>query len=119
MYIRTNLKLSVIAFLAIFPLLSGCANLRPYKMDIHQGNIIDTDKVKHLELGMTQSQVQSLLGTPLLQDIFNEARWDYLYYSKPAYEQAETAQLVVYFTEGRVSKIDQHSVATHPLPKTA
>jgi outer membrane protein assembly factor BamE len=37
--------------------------------------------VDKLQVGMTKSQVQFILGTPLIVDTFNPTRWDY-YYTK-------------------------------------
>lgn len=54
--------------------------LQPYRADVHQGNLITSEMVLQLEKGMTQPQVQFLLGIPLLRDQFHPYRWDYIYY---------------------------------------
>ncbi|RTZ63785.1 MAG: outer membrane protein assembly factor BamE [Aquificaceae bacterium] len=60
-------------------LLSACSN---YKLDVQQGNLVTQDTISKLQQGMSKQEVQSLLGTPLLQDSFDNNRWDYLFYSK-------------------------------------
>lgn len=62
--------------------LSACSAQRAshfpsYKLTIHQGNELDPEAVASLQKGMTRLQVQSILGTPLLQDPFHADRWDY------------------------------------------
>lgn len=50
-----------------------------YKLDIQQGNIVEREKIAQLKLGMSKRQVRFILGTPLVQDTFNQNRWDYYY----------------------------------------
>ena len=59
--------------------LSRFSFISPYKMDIRQGNSLNADKIAQLKLGMTRAQVQFLMGTPLISDIFHKDRWDYIY----------------------------------------
>jgi outer membrane protein assembly factor BamE len=66
-------------------LLQGCGNipllpgLRPYKIDIQQGNYVTQDMIAKLQPGMSRSQVRFALGTPLIVDPFRTDRWDYVY----------------------------------------
>lgn len=61
--------------------LSGCSGIGfpgVYLVNIDQGNIVDQDMVDQLKPEMTRRQVRFLLGTPLVEDTFNNDRWDYL-----------------------------------------
>ena len=51
-----------------------------YRASISQGNLIEQDDLDQVEVGMTRNQVRFLLGTPLIDDPFHAARWDYIYY---------------------------------------
>ena len=57
-------------------------SLKPYKINIQQGNFHEEDEIDMIEPGMTRSQVRFLLGTPMVSDLFNSDRWDYYYYLK-------------------------------------
>ena len=61
----------------------GCGSSLPavksFKMDIQQGNVITSDMLLKLRPGMSKSQVQFIMGTPLLVDSFHTNRWDYFY----------------------------------------
>lgn len=57
---------------------AGCS-IKPYRIDIQQGNVVTAEQFAQLKSGMTRDQVKFLLGTPLLTDIFHEYRWDYRY----------------------------------------
>ena len=67
---------AVLAPLLLTTTLAGCV----YRLDIQQGNFLEGKTVDRLQVGMTRSQVRYLLGTPMVPDIFNKDRWDYLYY---------------------------------------
>lgn len=69
----------------------------PYRPNIQQGNWITAEQVARLEPGMSREQVRFLLGTPTLQDIFRSDRWDYPYYHKPGYGDAEQRRFSVWF----------------------
>jgi len=59
-------------------LLSGCF-LKPYKVEIRQGNYVDDKMLSKLKLEMTRDQVLFAMGTPLVIDPFHPNRWDYVY----------------------------------------
>jgi outer membrane protein assembly factor BamE len=77
----------IVALACLLASLSGCARMRnfslkPYKINIQQGNFLEEDEIDMIEPGMTRSQVRFLLGTPMVADLFNSDRWDYYYYLK-------------------------------------
>lgn len=77
--------------------------LQPYRADVHQGNLITSEMVLQLEKGMTQPQVQFLLGIPLLRDQSPPYRWDYIYYLLRGNDDRQLRKLTVWFNEdGRV-----------------
>ena len=70
----------ILAFLTLF--CAACSTSHfpwVYRIDIEQGNIVDDDKLSEVQMGMTKAQVKYLLGSPLIQDTFNQSRWDYFY----------------------------------------
>ncbi len=89
--------------------LAACSNpLAPYRMEIQQGNFITQEMVSQLKLGMTKDQVRFALGTPLINDIFHENRWDYVFMrtrnrSSPLEERRLT---VLFDTDGRLERLE-------------
>ena len=100
-------------FLLAIALLGGCTalqgfSLKPYRMNIQQGNYLEAEAVDQLEIGMTQSQVRFLIGTPMIADPFNADRWDYVFFFKVGRTRNEvTSRLTVWFEDGRVVRIDR------------
>ncbi len=97
--LASNLRNSVaVCILAVA--LSACGGTKwgfPYRADIQQGNWVTAEQVARLEQGMTREQVRYVLGTPTLKDIFHANRWDYPYYNKPGYGNADERRFTVWF----------------------
>lgn len=89
-------------------LLALCLSACVYKIDVQQGNLIDTDKIDQVEVGMTRKQVQFLLGTPMVSDTFHRDRWDYAYYLRHGRsDDVARRWFVVYFDGDRVARLDR------------
>ena len=84
--------------------LAGCV----YRIDIQQGNLLDDTDIAEVEVGMTRSQVQFLLGTPMIADSFHRDRWDYAYYLRRGRSRdIEERWIVVFFENDRVARINR------------
>ena len=86
----------------------GCSFSLPgiYTQNITQGNVVDSEQVKRLELGMDADQVLFLLGTPLLRDSFNPERWDYVQLESESSGAVVERKLgYLLFTDGKLSAI--------------
>lgn len=76
-------------------------------MDIHQGNMLDEDRLARLRPGMSQDEVRFLLGTPMLVDIFHNNRWDYVYYNKQGKNEPEQQRVTLFFdNNNRLERIE-------------
>jgi len=92
-------------------LLTGCV-MRPYRIDIQQGNVISQKQVSQLKKGMSKREVRYLLGTPLILDPFHEERWDYYYSNLGSREsEAQTRRITVVFAEDKLDRIEGDVVA--------
>ena len=114
-------------------MVSGCqllpenAQLKSYRVLVQQGNVIDESKVDSLKVKMTREQVAFLLGEPVLNNIFNKDRWDYVYYRKRDPEETQLNMISIFFKENivismkRISKnndgLFEVNEANNELPK--
>lgn len=103
----------LVAFVSLLTalVLAGCSTslnpLRPYRMEIQQGNHLSQETVAQLKRGMTRDQVRFLLGTPLLTDIFHADRWDYVYRYMPANSnEVEERRLTLIFEDDRLARVE-------------
>ena len=101
-----NTGLVRVLLLVLVGLLGACS-IKPYRIDIQQGNVVTAEQFAQLKLGMTQDQVKFLLGTPMLTDIFHDNRWDYYYrMDKGATRVVESRGLTLYFNAaGKLAQI--------------
>ena len=76
-----------------------------YKLDIKQGNEIDSEMLLQLKPGMTKSQVRFVLGTPLIQDSFHNQRWDYLYIMRKNGKLIDKRHVIVNFEKDLLKSI--------------
>ena len=89
---------------AVLLAVSACV----YRIDIQQGNLLEEDVIEQIELGMTRSQVQFLLGTPMISDSFHQDRWDYTYYFRRGRSRnVDQRWLIVFFENDEVVRIDR------------
>lgn len=102
-------KLLIILLMFSVTLLGGCSSLRfpgVFRIDIGQGNLITKDMVDKLRVGMTPRQVRYVMGSPMIADPFNPARWDYLYNLETGKGLMIENHLVLYFEGERLARID-------------
>ena len=104
-------------------MLSGCGTLdstsnrvaslvKPYKIDIVQGNFVSSEQLAALKEGMPRSQVKNILGTPLLTDIFHADRWDYVFTFKRQGVEPQSRKVTVFFKDDLLVRIVADSLPT-------
>ena len=97
---------------ALSAALSGCSAtalsdfVKPYRIDVRQGNYVTQDMVAQLKPGMTREQVRFVLGTPLVADVFHADRWDYIYRFQPGKGESQERRLAVVFEDGRLARLE-------------
>ncbi len=103
------LKIPLFLFVLCCTLLAGCgANgpaLKPFKMDIQQGNVVTSKMLLQLKPGMTKSQVRFIMGTPLIVDSFHKDRWDYFYQMRQAGKIVEQRRVILDFDKELLTKV--------------
>ena len=71
--------------------------IKPYKLDVQQGNVVTSKMLLQLRPGMTKSQVRFIMGTPLIQDSFHGNRWDYVYQMREGGKLKEQRRVIMDF----------------------
>jgi len=96
--------------------LSSCSL---YKIDIRQGNWVTQEMLDKLELNMPQRKVHFIMGTPLIADVFQQQRWDYLYSFQPGGKSRQQRHLSLFFDDNQrlVRVIGDVKMGKQRLPK--
>jgi outer membrane protein assembly factor BamE len=93
-------KLLIIISLIASLCLTACSGFRlVHKIDIQQGNVITQDEVNLLEPGMNRRQVQFVMGSPMIADVFHQDRWDYVYAMWPGYGEPTGVRITLFFED--------------------
>ncbi|WP_240032116.1 outer membrane protein assembly factor BamE [Pseudomethylobacillus aquaticus] len=79
--------------------------IKPYKLDVQQGNVITSKMLLQLKPGMTKSQVRFIMGTPLIQDSFHSNRWDYFYQFRKDGKVVEQRLVIMEFDDDGLRRI--------------
>lgn len=103
-------RLGRVALLVAAALLAACV----YRLPIRQGNYLDPGAIAQIKPGMTHSQVRYLLGTPMVPEGFDNARWDYDYYLNDHVHKPRRAHVTIYFVNDLVSRV-QSNVQRAPV----
>jgi outer membrane protein assembly factor BamE len=103
----------IVALLLLAAGLAGAAGC-VHRIDIQQGNFLDTEDIDRVTVGMTRVQVRSLLGTPMVADPFQNERWDYVYYLKKGrLRKPVRRHFIVFFDEAdKVARIERPTDAS-------
>jgi outer membrane protein assembly factor BamE len=104
------------------PSLPGLSSIKPYRIDIQQGNFLSAEMVAHLKVGMTREQVRFVLGTPLVTDIFHGDRWDYVFYRELGDGSKVRRRLSVFFEDNKLARFTGDNLpeaAPPPAPAAA
>lgn len=95
--------------ICLFALLTACGSsapsVKPFKMDIQQGNVVTSKMLLQLRPGMTKSQVRFIMGSPLIVDSFHKDRWDYFYQLRQAGKIVEQRRVILDFDKELLTKV--------------
>lgn len=86
--------------------------ITPYRMEVVQGNVVTQDMVAQLRPGLTGDQVRTLLGSPLLTDVFHANRWDYVFTIRRQGTAPQQRRVTVFFENDRVARFEADAVPT-------
>ena len=97
-----NINLKVITLLLSVLLLSSCSIPRIFQVVVSQGNLVDQEMLDKLEIGMTESQVKFVMGTPLISDTFYPNRWDYFTSVTQGENTYTNQKITLYFKDNKL-----------------
>jgi len=105
----------LILTLLLVPMLSGCNLL--YKPEVLQGNPLSAEALASLKPGLTKRQVQLLLGTPSINDVFHPDRWDYVHTQARAGEPIKPPPRLTLYFQGDALVSASGELAPPTLPR--
>ena len=111
----------LLSLLVSLTTVAGCSNIGfpgVYRINVDQGNIVDQDMVDQLKPEMTRRQVRFVLGTPIIEDTFNNDRWDYVRVLRRGDDVLFRTQLTVIFENDVLADVEGDLVSDNwPEPE--
>lgn len=104
--VKAKLPLSLLLLFILT--LSGCAEgYYPflYRQPLEQGNILNSQNIEQIRLGMSKEDVINILGQPVLQTPFDADTWHYVYLLRQDGKEVKKQHLDLYFAQGKVIRI--------------
>lgn len=98
-YIRMRYKLLIFTIMFLMILTSGCfiPERFVYHPEINQGNYFSNNDFEKIKKGMTQQEVISILGTPMLKELFGQNIWYYIFRQQPSHGEVKQKTLILIF----------------------
>ena len=85
---------------------------RVHKITVQQGNVITQDMIDKLRPGMNRAQVSFVMGEPVMQNTFDDDRWDYIYTVEVPGLYEEQKRLSIYFVDDELNHFTGDYVPT-------
>jgi outer membrane protein assembly factor BamE len=92
----------VASVLSIVLFISGCAFLSTHKIDIEQGNIVTQEEVNQLHLGMSETEVKAILGSPILINTFSANQANYVYTLQKGHQPMTEKRITCIFKQNHL-----------------
>ena len=105
----------IISTLLVLFAMTGCAALKfpgVHRITIQQGNVVTQQMIDRLRPGMTQSQVEFVLGNAVIDDQLNQDQWDYIYTVQLPNSKIIRKVLSVHFVNARLSHFSGDFIPT-------
>ncbi|MDN3918803.1 outer membrane protein assembly factor BamE [Roseateles violae] len=80
--------------------------VRPYRVEVVQGNVLTKELVSRVKPGMSRAQVRDLLGSPLLTDMFHDNRWDYSFAIRRQGAPYQQRRVVAWFDGDQLKSLE-------------
>ena len=80
--------------------------IKPYRMDIVQGNVVTREQAAMVKPGMSRAQVRDILGSPMLTDVFHADRWDYVFTILRPGTEPQRRAIVALFKGDKLERLD-------------
>lgn len=74
-------------------------------LNLPQDHVLNSKMLLQLRPGMTKSQVQAILGAPIIPDIAQDDRWNYVYQRRSGSELKEQRLVILVFENGLLKSV--------------
>jgi outer membrane protein assembly factor BamE len=76
-----------------------------YKIEVQQGNLINTKQRQQMQIGMSREELLAVAGSPVMEGVFHQNQWDYVYARGPAGTAVVARSVTIEFEDNKVISI--------------
>lgn len=90
-----------------------------YRFPVPQGNVISSEMASRIKPGMTEFDVVSILGSPVIDNVYANDQMAYVYTLKKGISKMSKQRMIIYFKDKRVVNVEsdyQPAKASLPEP---
>ena len=87
--------------------------IKPYIIPLDQGRLLDSERFKKIDVGLTKEQIIYLIGKPPLESPFLENQWNYIYFNNTDVKKQKT--LSIHFKNEKVFEIHINNISYKKL----
>lgn len=103
-------KIFATCLFLILLFLTACASImenipRTYTIDIQQGNVFSQEVIDQLRPNMNQRRILYIMGSPMLRNVFNKKRWDYIFFEQLGGKKPVQKRVELYFADDKLVSI--------------
>lgn len=100
-----TIMMKTVTLALLIATLTGCSYFQVHRLTVEQGNVITQENARELRTGMSRNQVEAIMGTPLLVNLFSPNRVEYIYTVQEGHSPRKTTRLSCLFSQGRLQSI--------------
>ncbi len=88
--------------------MTSCASYDFSRRIVKQGNLLPQNNISRLKISMSKENAGILMGTSLINPMFNNDRWDYAYTVRKGNGMMSVKNISLYFVNDRLVNIQQN-----------
>jgi outer membrane protein assembly factor BamE len=119
MFLRSGLVLVAATLLAACSSSAVTSVVRPYQIEVRQGNALTQEMVSKLSPGMSREQVRFVMGSPMLVSIFHKDRWDYVYQVSGNRKPLERRSITLFFEGDKLARVEGDVIPASGVQESA
>ena len=89
---------------------TGCSVPSVYKMNVQQGNIVEKESIDQLQTGMNRRQVHFVLGSPVVESIFDPGYETYIYTVQIAGGKIHRQNITLFYENDILQKMEKREL---------
>ena len=112
-------KAIILSLILLAVTTAGCSVPSVYKIDVQQGNIFENESIDQLQIGMNRKQVHFVLGSPVIESVFDPGYETYIYTVQISGGEIYRQNITLFYKNDILHKIEKRELLSEQLANPA